>query len=281
MKKLFLLLYFPFTANATFLNYEFFSSNDDDVNVKKHQLRYINNDFGIATSVIDFKTDQKNYQTNSILLAADWQSNNFSLDGNLGIGSFNGKNYLSGDMNLAYSISKEINLEVGVYGDLLDAKQALSEKISFKGINTTIDLDKETWGGSLGYKISNFSDGNTQSGPFAKIWRQLYPGINLYLVRKEHDNKITTSSYFSPPTYKREGVGLSWRQNYSFGKVSGFYEQSVIKTYSNKDKASAWKIQWEKKFNNEWSMLLSTGRDFGNDSGFNYRYSTISIDYRF
>ena len=280
MKKILLLLLLPVSANAANLNYDFSTSSDDDVDVQRHVITYRPSEYGIALSTTNFHTANKNYNSSGILLDTDAKYGDTKIEGNIGVGNIKHKNYLLGDINLTHTIKNNISVSTGIYGDLLDGNRALEQKISFKGINGSLEWESDTIGAQVGFKKTKFSDNNDQKGPFVKLWYQLHDGINVYGFVKRHTNSIQTATYYSPESYKRSGVGISFKRWTDIGRISGFIEKSNIATNTSFERAMAWRVQYEKKIDNL-NFIVSTGRDFGSDSGFNYRYTNFSVQYNF
>lgn len=276
---LFLLL--PIICLAQKIDYTFKTTKDNDnVNSNSQTIIISNNEFGIGISKSQYQTNSYNKDATGILLATNYEKNNFSLVGNLGIGYTSNKKYLLGDITSTIKINDFVAVNATIFGDIVDSNNALSNNITAKGIILGKDISIDKIGIAFGSKHIWYDDNNHQTGYFLKSFYTISEGVNVYLTKKHYTNSLPNSRYyFSPNMYDRSGVGMSIRKRFDSVIIYGFFERTKIKTQFDNEYANSWKLEIKTPVYDKIKIKLSFGKDFNN--GFYYRYIESNLNYEF
>lgn len=285
MKKILIMLMLipmliPMLASAQELTNSIKNTDDSEVTSKIFTTSIKFKEFGISASKTDYQTSLYNKSSSGLLLLIDQKKEKYNILGNIGVGFTDNKNYLLGDISAVYKLNKNINLNAGIFGDLIDSNNALNKNITAQGLILGIDSDYDKFGISARAKNIWYNNHNQQHGYYLKPFYIVVEGIIIYATKKNYRNTNPYNGlYFSPEKYDRSGIGISTKQRVGSTIISGFFEQSKIKTPFSYESAKTWKLEMSTPINDTLKTKIIIGKD--NNNGFFYKYNEVSIIWNF
>lgn len=282
MKKLLLsLLLMPGLVIAQQLNHSIKTSEETDgVRLTTHTTSVVSKDWGVGISNTEYQTPTYNKTASGLLLISNYRKPTHSILGQIGVGTTSGKTYLLGDITGTYNLNKNLVLNAGLFGDLLDSTNSLANNITVQGLNLGADINYEKFSMAVGSKTVWYRNNNRQQGYYVKPFYSVFDGVSVYLTKRHYTNSQPFNGlYFSPDVYDRSGFGIGVRQRFGQTTVSGFVEKTKIKTQFSNDATTAWKLEITSPVNNRVKSKVTAGQDYNN--GFNYRYLEVAVSYEF
>lgn len=248
----------------------------------RYTAKIMPSSWGIAGVMTDYRTPLGQKQSYGGMIVSNVDNESYSVIGQLGMASTDSKNFLIGDITATKKLNQNASISMGLFGDLLEGTKALANNIDLMGVVASAELSNDRVGFVGGVKEILFSDKNVREEFFVKPWIVVYPGISTYITWRDYTNSMPNRPfYFSPETYNRTGVGIRFRKSFENVRVSGFVEQTEIKTPTSREPAFAWKVQAERPLSQNLRGILSFGRDVGAISGFTYEYFNATLRYNF
>lgn len=223
----------------------------------------------------------------------DWSDNKISLNGySLAVRHTESNElFYMGDMNLSYKINKNLDISLGVFGDLVDTEKSLENGIVFKGYSVGFDVYNNHVGLASSVRQAFYSNNNTQNRYDIKGYVSVLDGLSLYISHRFFENNLPLNGmYWSPDEYDRTMIGISFRKRlgeylvYGYGEggqgtASYYFENN--ESYHHDGFLYNWKLNVERKFDNEVSSLLTLGMDMNQDDKYHYRYAILQVTWNF
>lgn len=234
-----------------------------------------NNGYGVRYSTTNYRTVSKNNVSNTVSLSLDKKLDEYSINGDVGVGYIGNTTYFVGDTTLYKPLGKNVSVFAGVNGDIVDGGNGIANTITYTGVNIGIDLYNDNFGLTAAVKQNYFSDHNARTGYLFKAYAEVVDGVSVYATTERLRNTDPTVDYFSPKVYNRHNLGLAIK--HKFGNaliVSGHAETGKQDEGGKSETANAYKIQVESAGSSKWQWKILGISDVASNTGYRY-YSII------
>lgn len=261
-------------------SYQYDVSEDNEGNMTyKHTLTEFRGKLGIQASSSGIDTGIGSFRLNKIqVITNKLELGPITLNGRFGIGEVSNKNFLAVDTETSIKLTDKIKVEGSASTDVVESGPALLNNTNMRTLTAGGLYEGKNYGVVTGRLYTSFSDNNSRTGYYGKVWFSPFEGVNTYIRVKSYESKFTTPDYFSPLHYDLKGIGITLRKAFGDARLFGSVERARTKTGSTAF-ANTWQFRAEKNFNNV-RVSVGTGKDYSNSNYF-YKYSDLRLSVTF
>ena len=288
MKKLILgcALATAFNVNAQQVIGEIYRSADSDGTVVVKYpvaLRYAG-PIGVSFTESTYTTPTSSFGATTVSAIVDYKKGEYAVDGNAGV-SMMVKTYFTGDITGHRQVTigpVKADLGVTVYGDIVDSQVGLADKITYLGAALSGDISTDSFGVAGDIRQTNYTNNNTKTGWSIKGYAPIMDGVTIYLINKQYRNSNPfNGAYYSPESYRRTSVGMSFRQRFSDILISGKVEPGMTYTSDGRDSVYLWQLTAKYSVTSRLSINGTVGSDVDSASSYTFNHSSITVKYDF
>lgn len=274
-----------YTTYDTEHNYKSVASAEFWENTGDQRLNRDHANFGIAVSDTLYVNPMARYMSQGAQFIVDINNKDYYAGGGLGIGTINNKQFLLGDTWGGYNINKNISIDGGINGDIVDSVVGLENNIT--RIGASIGADIHTEGGTgiaFGATRGSYSMGNLQQGAYSKLYTEVYEGVNIYFRTKSYTNSMPYNGFFyAPDHYARYLTGVSFKKVVSDSYlVAGWLDVGSSVSDAVWSPAHTAKVSVDTlPVQQGWTYGATIGTDVNAASNYQYFYTDVHAKYTF
>lgn len=253
---------------------EYFHSDDnDDITMQKSSVyAFVNSMFGIGYSDIQYDAPGYSADGRNMLLKVNYEKSTYNVMGDVGVGKAENKTFFVGDLTYTYNVNNNLSLYTGLSGDMVDSAAAIQKGITQYMVFAGIDAHTDKYGLILSGRQSSFSNDNTQEGWVGKLYYTPFEWALLYTSTKRYTNsKPFNGDFYSPDKYERNNIGLTLRNGYEWGSISGTIERNTV------GDGNAFSVRLSAPRRAKYQWAVSYSEDTSEYTDFKYRVIMFSI----
>lgn len=251
----------------------FYSDDNEDITMQKSSVyAFANTTFGIGYADVQYTSPGYNADGKNIFAKVNYNKSTYNIVGDIGIGKAENSTFFVGDLTYTYNVNNNLSLFTGVSGDMVDSTVAIQQGVTQYTVTAGIDAYTDKYGMLVSGRQSSFSNDNTQQGWVGKLYYTPVEWALIYTSTKRYTNsKPFNGDFYSPDKYERNNIGLTLRNGYKWGSISGTIERNTV----GDGNALSVRLSAPRKEKYQW--VVSYLEDTSEYTGFKYRMIMFSI----